>query len=416
MKAAMVSHTPMPAPSPSVAEEISKKTLAPGQACERRVAISFIFVALCGSPPESEWAGHDGVISEICKRLDIDSNSRASVKKVLHDVVAAGETAEKYDPSAGCRERGVASALILPGSTEARLVYDAKRAGLSITETAVLVNEVRGAIGLEEICWSAVQGFIERDPIIKVLTRETKKSGKTDPTCDWARARLAQVSEWKLRLSMEYPTQVPGGVAMPLCLHALVIWDEHHREARLGHASRKEAFVAVHPETGEPCSPADGGLFPPGKATTTMKYASDARGCFGVAMRKRPDGTMEGVRCAAFNYTGQKVVGVASYQTSVDAEIRRVDNLKTCGDGSAREWGGGGYKVRFPTTWRAEVEKKLATGAPNTGGGLICVTKVGGVVCAVCVPALSPAPTRSWTPWSQRARRSTRAPTGRAPS
>ena len=172
----------------------------------RRTAVEFALKAICGSPPESEWDGHGGAVAAICARLDHPPGSAHRVREQLASIAAAEAKDENYNPSAGCQQRGVAKALIKPQSTEAMIVYDAQRGGLSITQTAVFVNEHRTAMELPRLCWSVVQRFIDRDPCIKTHRRQMKKSGKTDPGCDWAKARLAQCQQWEEQLVLPYPT------------------------------------------------------------------------------------------------------------------------------------------------------------------------------------------------------------------
>jgi hypothetical protein len=175
--AAALKFVPSP-PSPPAAVS-SASTLAPGEAAMRRTAVEFALKAICGSPPESEWDGHGGAVAAICARLDHPPGSAHRVREQLASIAAAEAKDENYNPSAGCQQRGVAKALIKPQSTEAMIVHDAQRGGLSITQTAVFVNEYRTAMESPRLCWSAVQGFIDRDPCIKTHRRQMKKSGKT---------------------------------------------------------------------------------------------------------------------------------------------------------------------------------------------------------------------------------------------
>jgi hypothetical protein len=140
----------------------------------------------------------------------------------------------------------------------------------------------------------------------------------------------------------------------PLFLHGIVWWDEYHKKIRLGFASKHEARVARDPETRKPTSVADGGVFPEPKPSTTVKFPGEARGGFGVAMRKKEDGEYEGVRCEPFDYTNKWIVGVKEYEEKRKAELHRVKGL-------AGQWGavGKGYKERWPNTWSEELDKKI---------------------------------------------------------
>jgi hypothetical protein len=111
-------------------------------------------------------------------------------------------------------------------------------------------------------------------------------------------------------------------------LHALIIWDEHHRKVKLGHSSKWETRVSRHPDTGLVCPESAGGVYPKSMPNTTCKYPGEARGLFGVGIRhKNEEGQDEGVRCDPFCYTNRKVVGVKAYETAMNAEKDRVKRL-----------------------------------------------------------------------------------------
>ena len=78
------------------------------------------------------------------------------------------------------------------------------------------------------------------------------------------------------------------------------------------------------------------------KKITSMKYVQEARGCFGVAMRRTVHG-YEGVKAAPFNYSSRWIVGIKNYQSKSNEEIRRVKQLK----GMWRK-PGEGYPQRYP--------------------------------------------------------------------
>jgi hypothetical protein len=76
-------------------------------------------------------------------------------------------------------------------------------------------------------------------------------------------------------------------------------------------------------------------------------------------MFKVPDGTegeyegFKGVTLPVFNYTGRQVIGVAAYRKVCDAELARVMSMGGC-------WlNKGGYKGRYPQTWKEELDLVL---------------------------------------------------------
>ena len=177
------------------------------------------------------------------------------------------------------------------------------------------------------VSWSAVNNFAARSTLITTHKRGTKKSRK-DKDSAWAKARLAQCRQWRDQFDASRP--LPAGCHRAN-IEAVAWWDEHHKKTRLGHASKWENKVARHPESGLPCIPENGGVVPDSRPVTTQKFAHDARGCFGVAMRcDEVEGTRQrvGVRLEPFNYTGKTVVGVKLYKTAFAAELRRVIGMK----------------------------------------------------------------------------------------
>jgi hypothetical protein len=135
----------------------------------------------------------------------------------------------------------------------------------------------------------------------------------------------------------------------------------------LGHTSKWEVQIARNPFDNAPTAPEFGGVFPPKKPKTAVKFSGEARGCFGCAMRTGVTGEREGVKAAPFNYTGLKVVGVRTWEKEVQAELARVIPLKGCGGKP-----GQGYKDLYPIAWKAVVLGNLTT----KQGGVISITEI----------------------------------------
>ena len=143
-------------------------------------------------------------------------------------------------------------------------------------------------------------------------------------------------------------------------------WDEHHKKVRLGHASKHECLISRDAD-GNVCEPAAGGSFPERRPTTTMKFPPEARGSFGLAMRKKSDGSMEGVKCSPFCYNNRRIVGPKEYERERQAELRRVVDL--AGPWRRDDFG---YKERYGDKWSEELDKVLQNGKKK----LVPVTKV----------------------------------------
>ena len=322
--------------------------LGPGMAAARRTTIGFFFVHNYGSPPESEWGGRGGVIAQIMHSVGVPEGSKAHVRKVLEDVVAAQEKDGAYDASLGLSGSG-RQAKITREMAEANVVYTAIGAGVGITEATVMVNEFRAEKDedSEPVSWGAVKNFIHTCGMVKIHKRAQKKSGKDDSATAWALARLAQALEIQSRLVVPpppppppptpTPTPTPGpvGATHPrLFLDGIAWWDEFHLKVRLGHASKWEVRLCRHPDTGKVCPEEEGGEWDAEKPNTSIKYPGEARVCAGALMHKATGteadgvhGGYKGVTLPLFNYTGRTVVGLKAWKKARLAELERVKPL-----------------------------------------------------------------------------------------
>ena len=85
-----------------------------------------------------------------------------------------------------------------------------------------------------------------------------------------------------------------------LHLHALVFWNEKHKKQVLGPKTCYQYRIYRNKES-IPTLKKDGGKLSVGISRTSFKYADEARGCFGVAIRKIDDESYVGVKCNPFN-------------------------------------------------------------------------------------------------------------------
>jgi hypothetical protein len=72
-----------------------------GISAGRRTAIFYSFVSIHGSPPESEWDGRGGTVSQICAWLYVTVQSARVVRRCMADIVAAA----RATPSRRARRR-----------------------------------------------------------------------------------------------------------------------------------------------------------------------------------------------------------------------------------------------------------------------------------------------------------------------
>jgi hypothetical protein len=244
--------------------------------------------------------------------------------------------------------------LLHQGTEQANIVCNALEAGLSSSEATCFVNfhRERLEINLEPICRSAVQGFMKRSPFIKMTTIQAKKSGKDDPKCQWAIARLNQSLQVREQLYLGFikdknDPELLNSPFKPIYADGIAWWDEHHEKVILGSAGVYQHNIS-RDESGAVISPAEGGVFSEDKTTTSIEYPGEGRGSFGVTILTKgitaedPEGIKEGIRIVPFNYTNRKVVTDKTYQLAIEIELRRVLPLKN-------QWktAGYGYHERY---------------------------------------------------------------------
>jgi hypothetical protein len=351
--------------SPDVVERISHE--------QRRLAIYSVFYSCYGGVDKEFWASN-GVIVGIMNRLGIPRGSRQSVENVLDDILLARSEDRTYDPSSKLKNCGRQRAII-EGSSEETLLLRCQEHEMSITQTTCLINEIRASAipPFEALSWSAVASFVRNSPLIHKSKREFQKCGSRDPESLWAKARVGLCSQFYKQLMLGVQQDPIAGqyehdislleldgeeMTVPLQLHAIAWWDEHHKKCILGPVCKRETRI-WQDDAGAPTKQEDGGVLPNKKRKTSAKFVQEARGCFGVAMRRNDEG-YEGVRAAPFNYSGRTVVGVKNFVSRCNEEMRRVKQLKG-------RWGqsGEGYPERYPLPLdymvfvRAEVSKSF---------------------------------------------------------
>ena len=152
-------------------------------------------------------------------------------------------------------------------SEEAEIIFRGLTAGIGVYTVTTLVNEYRINEKKHPISCSAVQGFTLSCSTINKSKRVHQKSGKDDKGTAWASARLNQCVEWKERIELgnaggNVPNMNFEGNMKPIYLDGIAWFDENHKKVILGFTSKIEHRISRNPETGVPCSPEDGGIFP----------------------------------------------------------------------------------------------------------------------------------------------------------
>jgi hypothetical protein len=200
---------------------------------ERRIAIKHIYESVFDAPPEEKW--HEmKLIPSISHLLNIPSNSHSRVLEILQRV-----SKEEREYTGQVQRGSGRKALIQHGTLQANIVYRSLKGGLSAKESTCILNMFRDKMDppMEPLSRSAVQGFMTRSDCIKTRKRQLKKSGKDDPSCQWAQARQAQAEQFLEQLALgDLPEDSYDRLMNPLkpiYTDGIVFWDEHHREVIL---------------------------------------------------------------------------------------------------------------------------------------------------------------------------------------
>ncbi len=150
--------------------------------------------------------------------------------------------------------------------------------------------------------------------------RATTKTGSRDPTSKWAYSRLA--------ICGQFLGDLKSGES---CLEATLWVDEHTEFCKLGYCAHNVQANRwewrAHRLDGNICLPEEGGVLDAKVPQPKPKNPSRADGIFGVcAPIPRGGRRQEGRRMQPFRYKG-KVVGMATYERALNAEIERVRQL-----------------------------------------------------------------------------------------
>jgi len=119
-------------------------------------------------------------VSIISALLFIPSGSAAAVRKVLTDCKMARLANEKYDVDGGVKKRG-RQPVIEEYSSQANLVYQAKKLGMPIGETTVILNEYLRNHSKPLVSWSSARRFIASSEFMQLGKRGTKRAGRRTP-------------------------------------------------------------------------------------------------------------------------------------------------------------------------------------------------------------------------------------------
>ena len=166
----------------------------------RRSSIAFAFIEFFDPPPECEWSGIDGTISNIVENLNLNPNSRKTVRRVLVDVVKCHKAGVHYDPSRKAGSGGH-NKIVALGSEEEQMVADHIEGGLSLTQTTYLINLHREARGLQVLGRSAVySAHLRLNPVVTPIL--DAKQGSFDEDSPWAKARLMWVLQLLIRFGI----------------------------------------------------------------------------------------------------------------------------------------------------------------------------------------------------------------------
>jgi hypothetical protein len=156
--------------------------------------------------------------------------------------------------------------------------------------------------------------------------------------------------------------------ALPLA--SIAWWDEKHAQCVLGPLNKHSWTYPIGPD-GRYLPEDEGGKYFEPPKVTVPKFSEAARFAFGVMMKHSAGGRgFAGVRMGPFEYTGQKMLGIAAYEKAVGEEVNKTYKKKGGLWAKVREptdeeeaderyAKGGKYFLKHGDTWRDEVDRFL---------------------------------------------------------
>ena len=117
---------------------------------------------------------------------------------MLRGVLKSHEEGSIYEPCKN-NQRSGRPARIVEYDKNAQSLYNSLKTGCGIPTAADILNVNRRLNGLNFISFSAISGFVSNSSVIEKSIRLAKKSGKSDPSSDWA--QTGQKPEWFSRIN-----------------------------------------------------------------------------------------------------------------------------------------------------------------------------------------------------------------------
>jgi hypothetical protein len=354
---------------------------------DERIAIKVLYNNL-GAPSPGEWAGRGGTISKIRSGLNLPGSAR-KVQRTLQDIVEHGDA---FDPKAASARGGRKRKLSV---VECEIAADMLRQGHGLSQTTITLNAIREKNNRSKVARTTV-----RDSVRAVLGAEARRTtkratGNKDKESAWAKARLAQAKQYKDQLSRGGTATTRRGAlaaCAPLELNQIAWWDEKHCKSVLGPSGKFQWTYTVGDDFRFLPEEQGGKHFAPAQVVQP-KYDTEARFAFGV-MKKLADGgrSQVGVRLPPFDYTGQKMLGVAAYEKAVQKEVDATATKKGCWAqyrpdaaqaSDPRYLEGGRYFLRYGDAWRDKIDDHLK---------LVCVTRLIDHIIGACDEAFRDTP------------------------
>lgn len=200
--------------SDEIVEVVKSKRIEPQLSLQRVSSIEYLFHHLFGHPKPEFWKDLN-MVPEIMRRLDIPRGSRECVVNVLNRCM---EQQENCFDTVETRGR---KALITSQSSEEYIILNGVMRQLSFSAILSEVNMWRKSLNKSIYSWSTIQRFVSNHPLVVTNVRGVIKSGSSDVESVWAKARLAQCSQWLQQLSLgEVPTACDSPLR-PIVMHGI---------------------------------------------------------------------------------------------------------------------------------------------------------------------------------------------------
>lgn len=273
----------------------------------RRMGIYYHFTQVYQSVPESSglWKGKNGIPVRIRDILCLPkSTNLRRIKAVMRLILAYQSRSIPYDGSAEGRKEW--TRYIIPlDSYEAEMVADCMEAGFGLDFTTWKVNLYRLEEGEEHVGRSSVyQAMLRLKPEVTAITK--RPQGNMDPSSNFCQANYRWATQLLLmygdldqkdvpemfKVNGDFPECFQSEKLRKLKLEQITWFDESHKKQKVGRIKNGKN-IQMRFKRNEEGKPDPEGEYLPRGYEVAMKFAKEARFCYGCVLEIDDKGNMK---------------------------------------------------------------------------------------------------------------------------